>query len=240
VALPYRPKFCFECGTPAGAPPQQAQTSEEDTVAARLQRLVPKEYADRLLAERGQASPERRTVTILFSDVKGSTAMAEGLDPEDVMEIMDGALEALIEPVYRYEGTLARLVGDGVLAFFGAPMAHEDDPERAIRAALDMMAGAERYAQKLEQERGIERFDIRVGIHTGLVVVGEMGSDLRVEYPAMGDAIDLVAMDCLKAASMVETGRRGAVSVPPPRKHSKNAWSSSRTIGRAWRRWSCP
>ncbi|MGD2148852.1 MAG: ABC transporter substrate-binding protein, partial [Anaerolineae bacterium] len=140
-----------------------------------------------------QVQAERRVVTILFSDVKGSTAMGERLDPEDVMEIMDGAFDVLIEPVYRYEGTLARLMGDAVLAFFGAPIGHEDDPERACRAALDIVAGAGAYAERLARERGIEGFTVRVGINTGLVVVGEVGSDLRVEYTAMGDAINLAA-----------------------------------------------
>jgi class 3 adenylate cyclase len=155
--------------------------------------LVPAEYADRLLAASGQMAGERRMVTILFSDVKGSTAMAEELDPEDVMEIMDGAFDVLIEPVYPYEGTLARLMGDAILAFFGAPIAHEDDPERACRAALEIVEGARAYALRLERERGIEGFNVRVGINTGLVVVGEVGSDLRVEYTAMGDAINLAA-----------------------------------------------
>jgi ABC-type oligopeptide transport system substrate-binding subunit/class 3 adenylate cyclase len=194
TTLPMQAKFCPECGAPQLAvPPQEAQPSAADTFGAKLQRLLPKEYAERLLATRGQVGRERRTVTILFSDVKGSTAMAEDLDPEDVMEIMDGAFEVLIEPVYRYEGTVARLMGDAVLAFFGAPIAHEDDPERAIRAALAIIQGAQEYAARLEQERGITGFDVRVGIHTGLVVVGEVGSDLRVEYTAMGDAINLAS-----------------------------------------------
>jgi len=154
---------------------------------------VPREFAQRLLAARGQVGKERRMVTILFSDVKGSTAMADGLDPEDVMEIMNGAFDVLIEPIYRYEGTLARLMGDAVLAFFGAPIAHEDDPERACRAALEIIEGAQKYAARLEQERGISGFNVRVGINTGLVVVGEVGSDLRVEYTAMGDAVNLAA-----------------------------------------------
>jgi class 3 adenylate cyclase len=162
-------------------------------VAERLQRLVPREFAERLLATRGQVAGERRIVTMLFSDVKGSTPMAEHLDPEEVLEIMDGAFDVLIEPITRYEGALARLMGDGVLAFFGAPIAHEDDAERACRAALAILEGAREYAARLEAERGISGFEVRVGIHTGLVVVGEVGSDLRVEYTAMGDAVNLAA-----------------------------------------------
>jgi class 3 adenylate cyclase/tetratricopeptide (TPR) repeat protein len=172
------------------------ETAEPDTqsdVAASLRRLVPNEYAERLLATRGQVGRQRRTVTILFSDVKGSTSMAEDLDPEEWLEIMDGAFDLLIEPIYRYEGTLARLMGDAVLAFFGAPIAHEDDPERACRAALEIIRGAKRYAARLEAEMGISGFDVRVGIHSGLVIVGEVGSDLRVEYTAMGDAVNLAA-----------------------------------------------
>ncbi len=189
--LPVGAKFCLECGAQVTVSPGEPQ---EPTVGIpeRIRRLVPKEYAERLLATRGQVQAERRMVTILFSDVKGSTAMAEGLDPEEVMEIMDGAFDVLIEPVYRYEGTLARLMGDAVLAFFGAPVAHENDPERAIRAALDIIAEAKQYTAKLE-DRGITGFNVRVGINTGLVVVGEVGSDLRVEYTAMGDAINLAA-----------------------------------------------
>jgi class 3 adenylate cyclase len=192
--LPLGAQFCSACG--ARIAPRVAATEPQAPAAAltnALKRLVPTEYAERLLATRGQVQAERRTVTILFCDVKGSTAMAENLDPEDVMEIMDGAFDVLIGPVYRYEGTLARLMGDAVLAFFGAPIAHEDDPERACRAALDIIARAEEYAVRLEHERGMTGFKVRVGIHTGLVVVGEVGSDLRVEYTAMGDAINLAA-----------------------------------------------
>jgi class 3 adenylate cyclase len=102
---------------------------------------VPREFAERLLATRGQVQRERRMVTILFSDIKGSTAMAERLDPEDVIEIIDAAFDVLIEPIYCHEGTVARLIGDAILAFVGAPIAHEDDPERACRAALEIVEG---------------------------------------------------------------------------------------------------
>jgi len=175
-------------------------------VAQRLQRLVPREFAERLLATRGQIAGERRIVTMLFSDVKGSTPMAERLDPEDVLEIMDGAFDVLIEPITRYEGALARLMGDGILAFFGAPIAHEDDAERACRAALEILEGARGYAARLEAEWGISGFNVRVGIHTGLVVVGEVGSDLRVEYTAMGDAVNT-------ASRMEEAAEPGTVLI---------------------------
>jgi len=191
--LPAQARFCFACGTQVSEPtPDTLRESGSAALSRALERLLPKGYAERLLAERGKVGKERRMVTMLFSDVKGSTQMAENLDPEEWVEIMEGAFEVLIEPIYRYEGTVARLMGDAILAFFGAPLAHEDDPERACRAALEIIEGAQKYAARLE-ERGIAGFNVRVGINTGLVVVGEVGSDLRVEYTAMGDAVNLAA-----------------------------------------------
>jgi len=197
--LPPQAKFCFACGAPLDAP-------TPDAMPERLKRLMPRQYVEQLRSTKDRITGERRVVTILFSDVKGSTAMAENLDPEEVMEIMDGAFDVLIEPVYRYEGTLARLMGDAILAFFGAPIAHEDDPERACRAALAIIEGAHRYAAHLEAERGIRGFNVRVGINTGLVVVGEVGSDLSVEYTAMGDAVNL-------AARMESAAEAGAILI---------------------------
>lgn len=200
-------KFCENCGfklqpTPvitqpavvAGPALVTYQTASASSEIARLEKLVPKEFARRLLQSRtGRVEGERRIVTILFCDVKGSTALGEERDPEEILEIMNGAFDYLIEPVYRYEGTLARLMGDAILAFFGAPIAHEDDPERACLAALAMQEKISEYARELKRTRGIENFAVRVGINTGLVVVGEVGSDLRVEYTAMGDAINLAS-----------------------------------------------
>ena len=157
--LPPEARFCFACGAeliaPPDAPPPRpaadTPASAPSFLTDRLLRLVPQEYADRLVATRGKVPTERRLVTILFSDVKGSTAMAESLDPEDVMEIMSGAFDLLIEPVVRHEGTVARLMGDAVLAFFGAPLSHEDDPERAVRAGLEIVSGIKQYAARLEE-----------------------------------------------------------------------------------------
>ncbi|TAH48094.1 MAG: hypothetical protein EYC68_22330 [Chloroflexota bacterium] len=187
-------KFCENCGFKLQTTPAVPQPQSPAPSLSRLEKLVPKQFAERLLQSRtGRVEGERRIVTILFCDVKGSTALGEERDPEEILEIMNGAFDFLIEPVYRYEGTLARLMGDAILAFFGAPIAHEDDPERACLAALAMQEKIAEYGKELKRTRGIENFAVRVGINTGLVVVGEVGSDLRVEYTAMGDAINLAS-----------------------------------------------
>ena len=194
--------FCINCGQPILAQEQDGVDSQD-----KLLQYIPKELLSKLEAARsGHAmSGERRVVTILFCDVKGSTAAAEQMDPEDWAEIMNGAFEHLIAPVYRYEGTLARLMGDAVLAFFGAPIAHEDDPERAVLAGLGIVESIEPYREQVLERWNLD-FDVRVGINTGLVVVGEVGSDLRMEYTAMGDAVNL-------AARMEQTAQLGTVQI---------------------------
>ena len=151
------------------------------------------------------ASGERRVVTILFSDVQGSSAMAEALDPEDWAEIMGQAFEHLVTPVQRYEGTVARLMGDAILAFFGAPNAHEDDPQRAVLAGLEILRGLQPFCEKIRQQHGLD-FNVRVGINTGPVVVGDIGSNLAMEYTAMGDAVNV-------AAYMEQSAQPGTVQV---------------------------
>lgn len=138
---------------------------------------------------------ERRVITALFCDVKGSTALAEKLDPEEWTEVIDGAFRVLTPPVQRYGGTVARLLGDAVLAFFGAPVAHEDDPERAVRAGLEMLQATDAYREVLVRERGVAfaEFDIRIGINTGLAVIGDVGSGQAIEYTGMGDAVNVAA-----------------------------------------------
>ena len=212
--LPQEAKFCFNCGfnlvgdeaTPSQAPssivapePVQSQTL--------LQQYIPTDLKTKLESAResGGMKGERRVVTMLFCDVKGSTAAAEQLDPEEWAEIMNGAFEQLIAPVYRYEGTLARLLGDAILAFFGAPIGHEDDPQRAVLAGLEILQAIGPYRESVQKRWGIE-FDVRVGINTGLVVVGEVGSDLRLEYTALGDAVNL-------AARMEQTAKPGTVRI---------------------------
>ena len=135
---------------------------------------------------------ERKPVTALFADVVGSTTLAERMDPEDWTAMMNEAFDLMSQAVFRYEGTIAQLQGDAMVAFFGAPVAHEDDPDRAVRAALDMVAGIDEFARELEATHGID-FRIRAGINSGPVVVGNVGTDLRYEYTALGDAMNVAA-----------------------------------------------
>ena len=148
---------------------------------------------------------ERRTVTVLFCDVAGSTAMAEQLNPEDWAEIMNDAFQYMTGPIERYEGTVARLMGDAILAFFGAPVAHEDHPQRAVLAGLDIVEGVDAFREEITKEYGLD-FNVRVGINTGPVVVGEVGSESAGEYTAMGDAVNL-------AARMEQSAEPGTVLV---------------------------
>ncbi len=198
--LPLEAKFCPNCG-------HQVAASEPEVAQPLLQQYVPKELLAKLEAarDRGDVEGERRVVTMLFCDVQGSTAAAEQLDPEEWHEIMNSVFEHIIPPVYRYEGTVARLMGDAILAFFGAPIAHEDDPLRAVLAGLDILDDIQDHRREVKREWGLD-FDLRVGINTGLVVVGEVGSDLRMEYTAMGDAINV-------AARMEQTAQPGTIQV---------------------------
>jgi class 3 adenylate cyclase len=200
--LPAGAQFCFNCGHRMDEAPKPGPTSEP-----KLEQYVPQELRSKLetARESGGMQGERRVVTMLFCDVKGSTAAAEKLDPEEWAEIMNGAFELLIAPVYHYEGTLARLLGDAILAFFGAPLAHEDDPQRAVLASLEILEAIKPFKEEMQRRWGLD-FDVRLGINTGLVVVGEMGSDLRVEYTALGDAVNL-------AARMEQTAEPGTVQI---------------------------
>ncbi len=148
---------------------------------------------------------ERRIVTVLFCDVAGSTELAEQLDPEAWAELMNEAFGYLTEPIDLYGGTVARLMGDAILAFFGAPVAHEDDPYRAVRASLAILENIQPYQEKLKRERGLD-FMVRVGINTGLVVTGRIGSKRYDEYTALGDAVNL-------AARMEQTAEPGTIQI---------------------------
>ena len=144
-------------------------------------------------ASGGSADGERKLVTVLFTDIVGSTALAEKLDPEEWGEIVSGAHHVVGEAVQTYGGVIAQLLGDGALAFFGAPTQHEDDPERAILAALDIQRRVAAYARELKAAGRAPDLQMRVGLNTGLVVAGNVGAGKHVEYLAVGDTVNLAA-----------------------------------------------
>ncbi|NQW19707.1 MAG: AAA family ATPase [Chloroflexi bacterium] len=148
---------------------------------------------------------ERRILSLMFCDVANSTALAENIDPEEWVEIMNEAFEKMTAPIIRYEGTIGKFTGDGMMAFFGAPVSHEDDSERAVRAGLEILEGISELQESVRRDYGQE-FNLRIGINTGLAVVGEVGSAAVSEYTAMGDAVNV-------AARMEQTAASGTLQI---------------------------
>jgi class 3 adenylate cyclase/tetratricopeptide (TPR) repeat protein len=163
---------------------------------------TPKHLAEKILTSRSALEGERKQVTILFADVKGSTELASGLDPEAWHGIMDRFFQILAEGVHRFEGTVNEYRGDGIMAMFGAPIAHEDHPQRACYAALHLRDALRRYADELRIGKGIN-FAVRMGLNSGEVVVGKIGDDLRMDYTALGHTANLAA----RMEQIAEPGR---------------------------------
>jgi class 3 adenylate cyclase/tetratricopeptide (TPR) repeat protein len=172
---------------------QQPEGSTADIMASdqlleRLQNYLPQGLAEKMRAT-GHIEGERRQVTVLFADIAGFTALSERLDPEDVSVLSNSVLKELAEAVYQYEGYVDKFLGDAVMAVFGAPVAHEDDPERALRTALDMRERLERF-NRLNIDRLGQPLALHVGVNTGTVVAGNVGSDYRMSYTVMGDTVN--------------------------------------------------
>ena len=196
-------KFCGECGTSlegkakgknSSPKPQHPAPNTQPPIA-----YTPKHLADRILAERaalearGTTNGERKTITALFADLKGSTALIEGLDPEEARAIIDPALQVMMDAVHRYDGYVAQALGDGIFALFGAPIAHEDHPQRALYAALRMQEEMRRYADTL-RVKGYPPLLMRVGVNTGEVVVRSIRKDdLHADYVPVGHSTNLAA-----------------------------------------------
>src|SRR2546425_2939307 len=198
-------KFCGECGarltavapsaaatpTPSPPSPPPGPPAVSDRFASPAG-YTPKHLAEKILTSKGALEGERKSVTVMFSDVSGFTAMSERLDPEEVHAIMDRAFEVILSEVHRYEGTINQFLGDGVMALFGAPIAHEDHAHRALSSALAIQKELEPLAEEVRRTHDVE-FRMRMGINTGLVVVGAIGKDLRMDYTAVGDTTNLAA-----------------------------------------------
>jgi len=169
------------------------------------QSYTPKFLADKILTTRSSIEGERKVVTVLFADVANYTSLSEKLDPEEVHEIMDGCFRILMDEIHRYEGTINQFTGDGVMALFGAPLAHENHAQRACHAALAIQRDLAEYGQKVDKNTGHE-FRMRIGLNSGPVVVGSIGNDLRMDYTAIGDTTNL-------AARMQNLAKPGAILV---------------------------
>src|SRR5574341_2128816 len=186
-------KFCKKCGAPqvSGV---GAQVSGPDTQhpAPDPRSYTPRHLADKILTSRAVLEGERKQVTVLFADVKGSMELAEQLDPEAWHQIMDRFFAILTDGVHRFEGTINQYTGDGIMALFGAPIAHEDHAQRACYAALHLRDALRRYADELRRTTGLS-FSMRIGLNSGEVVVGKIGDDLRMDYTAQGHVVGLAA-----------------------------------------------
>jgi class 3 adenylate cyclase len=182
MALSAVAKFCHACAHPVAA----------TTGAPSPETYTPRHLAEKILTSRGTLEGERKLVTVLFADLKGSMELLADRDPEEARKILDPVLERMMEAVHRYEGTVNQVMGDGIMALFGAPLAHEDHAMRACYAALRMQEAVKRYSEGARRAQGVS-VRIRVGLNSGEVVVRAIGSDLRMDYTAVGQTTHLAA-----------------------------------------------
>src|SRR5262245_47819707 len=171
---------------PAGTSP-----SVDAPVRAPLS-YTPPYLAEKILTSKSALEGERKLVTVLFADLKGSTELIRDLDPEAAQRLLDPALRHMMDAVHRFEGTVNQVLGDGIMALFGAPMAHEDHAVRACYAALAMQTALRRYAEEVRRSHGLE-MQARVGLNSGEVVVRAIGNDLHMDYSAVGQTTHLAA-----------------------------------------------
>jgi len=187
--------FCGKCAhnlsTPSETPPKDLSFDEKLT---KIQRYLPKGLTEKILSQRDRIEGERKQVTVMFCDMEGFTQLSERLGPEEAYTVMDQVYEILIHKVHDYEGTVNEFTGDGIMALFGAPIALEDAPQRAIRSAYAIHREMARFSDRMKEEKdNIPPLKMRIGIHTGPVVVGALGNDLRVEFKAVGDTVNLAS-----------------------------------------------
>ncbi len=186
--VPNNARFCPQCGTPVSS-----STSTIVPVADRLDLIkeyIPPELASKIMNAGKKLESERRNVTVMFADVTGFTALSEQIDPEVLSNLLNECFKGLITTVHKYEGTIDKFIGDAIMLIFGAPLAHENDPERAVRCAQDMMDDIKRF-NVVSQITLSNPITLHIGLHSGIVVAGNVGSDLRMNYSVVGDTVNL-------------------------------------------------
>ena len=183
-------KFCKKCGQRLSGP--QAALAVPGPRFGPPESYTPKHLAEKILTSKSALEGERKQVTVLFADLKGSMELLADRDPEEARKLLDPVLERMMEAVHRYEGTVNQVMGDGIMALFGAPVAHEDHAIRASYAALRMQDAVKRYADEVRRSHGVT-VRIRIGLNSGEVVVRAIGSDLHMDYTAVGQTTHLAA-----------------------------------------------
>ena len=198
---PPQSKFCGECGLALTAPAKKSSPK-----SAPEQRPAPspppKELKEKILAQKGRIEGERRQVTVMFCDLEGSTALTEKLGDEKAFALIDEVFGILTKQVHKYEGTVQEFRGDGIMALFGAPIALENAAQRAVNAALAIQQEVTKFSHQIQEENRGPGVQMRIGIHTGPVVLGTIGSDLRLEFQVIGDTVNLAA----RMESLAEPG----------------------------------
>src|SRR5512136_2890221 len=187
-------KFCNECGQNIALSPEPTRnelTPREKI--EKIQKYLPNGIVEKILSQKNKIEGEYKQVTVMFCDMMGFTPLTDRLGPEETYSTMDQVYEILIKKVHDYEGTVNEMTGDGIMALFGAPIALEDAPQRAIRSALAIHREMNKFSEQLKLEKKIPPLKMRIGIHTGPVIVGTLGNDLRVEFKAVGDTVNLAS-----------------------------------------------
>ena len=200
AANPPGNKFCGQCGASLIPTLNSTKFVSPET-------YTPKHLAEKILTSKSALEGERKQVTVLFADMKGSMELLADRDPEEARKLLDPVIEHMMEAVHRYEGTVSNLMGDGIMALFGAPLSHEDHAVRACYAALRMQESVNRYADGVRRTEGVP-IQIRVGLNSGEVVVGAIGNDLKMDYTAIGQTVHL-------ASRMEQMATPGSVLMTP-------------------------
>jgi class 3 adenylate cyclase len=172
-------RFCDECGA------RLTLSQADDEVLSELDSSMVRPQASGIRPSINKMKGERKNVTVMFTDISGFTQMSEKLDPEEVIDIINSCFNKLTEIIYRYEGTVDKYMGDCIIALFGAPVAHEDDPERAVKTAMEIIEALDELNKSLPFS-----IHMHVGLNTGLVVAGSIGSDFRKQYTVIGDTVN--------------------------------------------------